>query len=141
MQKIAFAKEKSHVIQKLEGTYKPRPKRPREETPVQEAEPAKARKAAQPEPQVPRPAPAAAVVPNKILLVRGLPSDLSANALDLMLRSLFGSYSGLVEIRPIPSRGLAFVEFSTEAFSIPALQGLHNFKVDDNCTLDVTFAK
>jgi RNA recognition motif-containing protein len=81
------------------------------------------------------------MVPSKTLLVQGLPLDLAAAAAEGALRTLFGQFAGLREIRPVPARGLAFVEFDTEASSMPALQALHNFQLSPTHKLTVSFAK
>lgn len=76
-----------------------------------------------------------------MLLVQGLPNDMTEEVLKKVLQSLFGQFNGLVDIRSIPIRGLAFVEFNNEASAIPALQALHNFKLSSTHTLQITYAK
>ncbi len=80
-------------------------------------------------------------IPSKTLLVQGLPTTLAAEALTEMLRTLFGQYAGLAEVRVVAQRGLAFVEYASEAAAAPALQGLMNFKLDAATTLVVSYAK
>lgn len=66
---------------------------------------------------------AAAVVPdeylppNKILFLRDLPDDASQDGLS----AIFGRFEGFQEVRLVPGRkGIAFVEYETEAGSISA---------------------
>jgi len=76
-----------------------------------------------------------------MLLVQGLPTDMTEDTLKNLLQSLFGQFNGLVDIRSIPIRGLAFIEFTNEAAAIPALQALHNFKLSPTQILSITYAK
>ena len=64
-----------------------------------------------------------------------------AEALKESLRQLFGGFHGLVDVRVIESRGLAFVEFASEAAATPALQALHNFRMSAVTTLNVSYAR
>lgn len=83
------------------------------------------------------PAPAAPPAdPSNVLLAQGLPAEAS----DVMLRALFGQYAGLADIRFIPERGLAFIEFSTIAAAQPALAGLHNFRLSETHQIKLTYA-
>ncbi len=147
------------MVAKLEGTFQPRAKRereaPREPQKPRAAPGAKrARKeeaggagaAAAPPPPgaaffAPPPALPLLMLPSRTLLVQGLPTTLAAAALSDVLRSLFGQFAGLTEVRPVAQRGLAFVEFASEAAASPALQGLHNFKLDAQTTLSVSYAR
>jgi RNA recognition motif-containing protein len=83
-------------------------------------------------------------MPSRTLLVQGLPTGSTAEALSATLRSLFGQYAGLAEVRPVAQRGLAFIDFSSEAAAAPALQGLHNFRLSSEAgggVLAVSFAR
>jgi hypothetical protein len=68
------------------------------------------------------PAPAAVVPdeylpPNKILFVQNLPDDYDVEA----LTAIFGRFEGFREVRLVPGRrGIAFVEYDTEAGAITA---------------------
>ena len=171
-QRISFAKERSHAIEKLEGKYKPGMKRSAESRAAaagggagggsgkgakrartgegageagsaSAASASAAAAAAAAGGGFPPAAPALPVLslPSKTLLVQGLPTTLTEEALKGMVRELFGQYAGLVEVRPVAQRGLAFVEYSSEAAAAPALQGLTNFRVDASTTLTVIYAK
>ncbi len=149
-------------MEKLEGTFQPRAKRAREAPKVPpKARSAPGAKRARKEaggaeagadaaagggPSPPGffaapPAMPLLMVPSRTLLVQGLPTTLTAGALSDVLKSLFGQFAGLQEVRPVAQRGLAFVEFATEAAAAPALQGLHNFKLDAQSTLVVSYAR
>jgi RNA recognition motif-containing protein len=55
--------------------------------------------------------------PNKTLFVQNVPDDYDADA----LTALFGRFEGFREVRLVPGRrGIAFVEYETEAGSISA---------------------
>ena len=73
--------------------------------------------------------------------MQGLPTTLTAEALTEMIQSLFGQYAGLVDVKVVAQRGLAFVDFNSESAASPALQGLQNFKLDGSTTLQVTYAR
>lgn len=143
LQKIQFAKEKSISIEKLEGSYKPRPKRRREDD--EEVGKGSKKAAAAPAAAVAAVAPAASLpvvaLPSKMLLVQGLPSDQSDETLKSLLQSLFGQFPNLVDIRPIAIRGIAFVEYANESSAMPACVTLHNFKLSPTQSLTVTYAK
>ncbi len=170
-QRITFAKERSHAIEKLEGKYKPGMKRSAEsrgegggagaggrgskrartsEAPGDGAAAVAAAAAGgagaahggagSGAPLMPPSLPTLAL-PSKTLLVQGLPTTLAAEALTEMLRALFGQYAGLAEVRVVALRGLAFIEYHSEAAAAPALQGLMNFKLDAATTLTVSYAK
>lgn len=145
VQRIQFAKEKSHAIEKLDGTFRPRQKNKRQREEDEEDEPKLPSKRARP---ADKPAEAAAAVPalpavqavptNK-LLVQNLPA-LPAEMLSAFLKELFGRFPGLQEVRPVEARRLAFVEYSSESSALPALQALHNYVYDGTNALAVTFA-
>jgi RNA recognition motif-containing protein len=213
--RIAFAREKSHAIARLDGSFRPVPpeekakererkKRRREEeaeggagagAPASKAGRGAAGARAAPAASAPSSAssassaaaaagagaagtagaagaagaaaPATVSVPSKMLLVRGLEAAAAAaaataagegaeggaagggagggggggEALKASLRQLFGAFHGLVDVRVVESRGLAFVEFVSEAAATPALQALHNFKMSAATTLTVSYAR
>jgi hypothetical protein len=49
--------------------------------------------------------------------------------------------SGLNGVRSVPQRGLAFIEFTSELAAAPALQNLNNFRLSDEASLSVSFAR
>lgn len=64
-------------------------------------------------------------------------SDATAEA----LRTLFGQYAGLKDVRLVSERGLAFVEYEHEAMSVPALQGLFNYRLNGAAPMQISFAR
>ncbi|KLT44151.1 RNA-binding domain-containing protein [Cutaneotrichosporon oleaginosum] len=76
--------------------------------------------------------------PNNVLFVQNLPEGTTAED----LREVFEQYAGLQEIRTVPAkRDIAFVEFVDEATSAVAKDALHNFKIDGETKMKVTFAR
>ena len=173
--RIAFAREKSHAIAKLEGSFQPAEaaaskKRKRESAAAAGGDDDRGGGEGRPAAKVGRvslastasgpgggqaagaevpataPVPAAPAVPSKMLLVQGLAGAAGAggaggDAIKSSLQALFGAFHGLVDVRVIAERGLAFVEFASEAAATPALQALHNFKMSGGAVLGVSFAR
>ena len=111
--RIAFAKSKSDMIAKRDGTFKPREKRKREDPKPAAPAAAKALPAPgdAPPPKVPKPSNAP---PSNVLFASNLPEDCS----DMMLGILFQQYAGFKEVRMVPgNKGIAFVEFADETHS------------------------
>lgn len=133
--RIAFAKSKSDMVAKAEGTFKPREKRKREE-PVAAPRAEKAiTEHAAPPPKVSKPSNAP---PSNVLFASNLPEDCS----DMMLGILFQQYAGFKEVRMVPgNKGIAFVEFADETNASLALQGLDGFKLTPADALSLVFAK
>jgi RNA recognition motif-containing protein len=133
--RIAFAKSKSDMVAKADGTFKPREKRKREE-PVAAPRVAKAiTEHAAPPPKVSKPSNAP---PSNVLFASNLPEDCS----DMMLGILFQQYAGFKEVRMVPgNKGIAFVEFADETNASLALQGLDGFKLTPADALSLVFAK
>ncbi|KAG9104652.1 hypothetical protein FRC06_000416 [Ceratobasidium sp. 370] len=76
--------------------------------------------------------------PNKILFLQNLPPDVRQD----QLMALFGQYPGLSEVRMIPTKkDIAFVEFMDEATATVAKDALHNYKLDGEGKLKITFAR
>jgi len=165
--KIQFAKEKSDVIAKIEGTFQPHPKtqeklaqiatqkRKAEEASAAEVtkkakqaekeKPSKKEKqASKPEAKAGKAASAGGVnltpkvmPPNKTLFVENLPD----NVTDLMLSMLFQQFPGYKDLRVVPAKGVAFVEFENEIEAGVALQGLQHFMVKPEKPMVISYAK
>jgi RNA recognition motif-containing protein len=76
--------------------------------------------------------------PNNILFIQNLPEETTQDD----LREVFEVHAGLVEIRTIPSKkDIAFVEFADEAAATVAKDALHNFKIDGETKMKVTYAR
>ncbi|KAI9224544.1 hypothetical protein BC828DRAFT_343733 [Blastocladiella britannica] len=59
--------------------------------------------------------------PNPTLFVQGIDADVT----DEVLRAAFSQYPGLVEIRRVQSKGVAFIEYESVAASTEAKKALH----------------
>ncbi|XP_010507874.1 PREDICTED: U1 small nuclear ribonucleoprotein A-like isoform X1 [Camelina sativa] len=158
--RIQYAKTKSDVVAKADGTFVPREKRKRHE----EKAGGKKKKdqhhdstqmgmansaypsvygTAPPLSQVPYPAgvkpilPEAPAPPNNILFVQNLPHETTP----MMIQMFFSQYQGFKEIRMVEAKpGIAFVEYADEMQSTVAMQGLQGFKIEQDPML-ITYAK
>jgi len=154
---IEYAKEKSDMTAKRDGTYVPKAKRRKlqeqqkekkeeeEDEETAEAkggdEPAgdgvvggKEDEAAQPSSTEGSAVPSAP--PSKYLLAQNLPSECN----EVMLGMLFRQYAGYVEVR-MPRPGLAFVEFESEPHATLAKQGLDGFQLTVSSKLSLQYGK
>lgn len=143
-QRIAFAKTKSDIISKKDGTFVPREKRPREES--NENDSVKERNTS------------TSVdnnsnnnnnnsskskllvnnVPHRILFAQNVPDECN----DRILSMLFQPFPGFQEVRMVPGKkGIAFIEFQDVIQAGIALQQLNGFQLMANETLQLTYAK
>ncbi|KAK4775174.1 hypothetical protein SAY86_010109 [Trapa natans] len=155
--RIQYAKTKSDIIAKADGTFVPREKRKRHDErgkkkkdqqdanlAVASLNPAYAGTygAAQPLSQVPYPGgpklPEAPAPPNNILFVQNLPHETTP----MMLQMLFLQYPGFKEVRMVETKpGIAFVEYADEMQSTVAMQALQGFKLTPQNPMLITYAK
>jgi len=76
--------------------------------------------------------------PNRILFLQNLPENVTKERLE----SLFSQYPNLHEVRLIPAkRDIAFVEYMDETSAGTAKDALHNFKLDGENKIKITFAR
>lgn len=76
--------------------------------------------------------------PNNVLFIQNLPEGTTADD----LRDVFSVHPGLLEIRTIPAKkDIAFVEYADEASAGLAKDALHNFKIDGETKMKVTYAR
>lgn len=76
--------------------------------------------------------------PNKILFLQNLPESVTKD----QLMALFSQYPNLHEVRLIPTRKeIAFVEYLDEASATTAKDALHNYKLDGENKIKITFAR
>eukprot|EP00929_Paragymnodinium_shiwhaense_P001492 TRINITY_DN101715_c0_g1_i1.p2 TRINITY_DN101715_c0_g1~~TRINITY_DN101715_c0_g1_i1.p2 ORF type:complete len:274 (-),score=70.31 TRINITY_DN101715_c0_g1_i1:89-910(-) len=75
--------------------------------------------------------------PHKTLFVENLPNE----ATDTMLSMLFRQYPGFEEVRLIPGRQVAFVDYQNEYQAGMALQGLQGFAMTPTVKLSLTYAR
>ncbi|RKO83410.1 hypothetical protein BDK51DRAFT_20045, partial [Blyttiomyces helicus] len=149
--KIAYAKSKSNAIKLREGAYSA-PRR----TPGAAAEPGGAkddeveagavRKKRDEEAMdmdedgeflFSEPEPTGANPPNVLLFLKNLPTTVTED----MLAMLFQQYPGFKEIRLVPGKSVAFVEYETDAQADTAKTVLHGFKITPTNVMEVEFAK
>jgi len=149
--RIQFAKGKSDIVAKLDGTFvekinrKPAEKRKAEE-PVEAKKPKRQEgKKAEKKKEESKPAGGAPVhlqpkqqPPNKILFVENLPEQTT----DLMLSMLFQQFPGFKEVRMVTGKqGIAFVEFENELEAGVAMNGLQHFKITPTHLMVISYAK
>ncbi|PIL31181.1 hypothetical protein GSI_05878 [Ganoderma sinense ZZ0214-1] len=76
--------------------------------------------------------------PNKILFLQNLPETVTKD----QLMALFSQYPNLYEVRLIPTKkDIAFVEFLDEQSATVAKDALHNYKLDGENKIKITFAR
>ncbi|THH18625.1 hypothetical protein EW146_g2396 [Bondarzewia mesenterica] len=76
--------------------------------------------------------------PNKILFLQNLPESVSKD----QLMALFSQYPNLHEVRLIPTKkDIAFVEYMDEGSATVAKDALHNYKLDGENKIKITFAR
>uniref|UniRef100_A0A7S2RXV7 RRM domain-containing protein n=1 Tax=Mucochytrium quahogii TaxID=96639 RepID=A0A7S2RXV7_9STRA len=141
---IQYAKTKSDVIARLDGTYVPRPKRKLDGAQGPTSIGPSAAQKTKTEKTVSKNNPVsnghtvkAEEPPHNILFVTELPAECEKTALEI----LFKQYNGYKEVRVVPSRNVAFIEFDTIPNATLAKLGLSGFKVSETHTLKLDFAK
>jgi U2 small nuclear ribonucleoprotein B'' len=136
--KIAFSKDKSDIVAKKEGITVPVRAAKRAREPAPKAAPADAST----EEDGQGPAKKANIIinnnpPHKILFAQNLPLNCS----EQMLRVLFQSCSGLMDMRIVPgNKGMAFIEFRDEVASGMALRQMNGFQLNETSTLHLSFS-
>ena len=76
--------------------------------------------------------------PHYILFVEALPKAATAD----MVSTLFQQFPGFKEVRMIAAKpGIAFVEFESAIQAGVALQGLQGFKITQDNSIIISFAK
>eukprot|EP00262_Sarcandra_glabra_P020165 TRINITY_DN7934_c0_g1_i2.p1 TRINITY_DN7934_c0_g1~~TRINITY_DN7934_c0_g1_i2.p1 ORF type:complete len:282 (-),score=58.17 TRINITY_DN7934_c0_g1_i2:280-1125(-) len=159
--RIQYAKTKSDVISKADGTFVPRERRKKHEERAERKRReqqhdanqaagalnsayASAYGATPPLSQLPYPGgaksmlPEAPAPPNKILFVQNLPHETTP----MMLQMLFCQYPGFKEVRMVEAKpGIAFVEYGDEMQATVSMQGLQSFKITPQNPMLITYAK
>ena len=88
------------------------------------------------QPAARKPAPQAAL-PGPTLFVQDLPAE----ATEDLLKMLFGAYQGFREVRYIPSRHCAFVDYTSTESATSALRSLTIVEIRPGQRLNLTYAK
>merc|ERR1719271_539620 len=140
--RIAYAKAKSDVVSKADGTFQPRAK-------IKNKADRKANEAAQLAAAQSgglqiggNAAPPAAkmpdnTVPSNRLFVENLPP----NTADQSLKMLFGQFAGFQDVRSIAGRNVAFADFTNEACAQQAMNAVQGFAITPQNSLKITFAR
>ena len=74
------------------------------------------------------------IPPNRVLLVENLPEKIGISEIE----SLFNVYAGFVEVRSIPGRKMAFVEFTDDHRSQVPLNKLNGFEFRDGSRISIS---
>ncbi|GAB4829918.1 hypothetical protein Ancab_019564 [Ancistrocladus abbreviatus] len=154
--RIQFAKTKSDIVAKADGTFVPRERRKRHDDrgkkrkDQHDANQAGALNyaggayGATPHSQMQYISGAKPVVqeapapPNSILFIQNLPHETN----QMMLQMLFNQFPGLKEVRMVEAKpGIAFVEYGDEMQSTVAMQRLQGFKISPQNPMVITYAK
>lgn len=153
--RLAYAKEKSDAAVKVDGTQPPAREKRKRQRGEDEAGAPPSKRAATAEgvagqataaappaaaavmpAAVPVPGGMVAAVPSATLLVTGLPAEATSE----VLQALFGAFAGMAAVRHVPQRGLAFVDYDSEATATPALLALNSFAITPTAALSVAYA-
>ncbi|PFH31889.1 small nuclear ribonucleoprotein [Besnoitia besnoiti] len=122
--RLQYAKTKSDAVLKMNDQYKPRrPDVPRSKVDAGGMAATKAKDGK-----------ASGETGQFSLFVENLPPKTTKTSLDI----LFGQYRGHTESRLIEGRGVAFVDFSTQAQAAVAMQGMQGFKVDPDHPIKIS---
>eukprot|EP01062_Namystynia_karyoxenos_P020579 TRINITY_DN17793_c0_g2_i1.p2 TRINITY_DN17793_c0_g2~~TRINITY_DN17793_c0_g2_i1.p2 ORF type:complete len:234 (+),score=76.27 TRINITY_DN17793_c0_g2_i1:121-822(+) len=136
---ISFARVKSDVIAKADGTFVERRKRKKKKGAGGKDAPKRRRFEEKPDHLQSRPVGGAGQLPNRILFVENVPEDRSD--VENMLQMLFQNFPGFKEVRMVPgNRGVAFVEFQDEGCAGQSMSGLQGFNMAGS-VLRISFAK
>ncbi|XP_057439265.1 U1 small nuclear ribonucleoprotein A [Lotus japonicus] len=154
--RIQYAKAKSDIIAKADGTFVPREKRKRHEDKGNKKRKDQndanlagmglnpAYPGAYGATPIPYPGglksmvPEAPAPPNNILFIQNLPNETTP----MMLQMLFLQYPGFKEVRMVETKpGIAFVEYGDEMQSTVAMQALQGFKITPQNPMLITYAK
>lgn len=148
--RISYAKAKSDVIAKQDGTYVPREKASAYENGydtnmdgnggamVHQQQDTNMQGGQYQQPQQQAPPAQEESEPHYILFLTQLPSGVSAE----MLEALFKQFNGLKDIRMVPGRSdIAFVEYGEVTDAAAARNSLNGFNITPTHQLIVNFAK
>ena len=145
--KIAYAKTKSDVVAKADGSYVPRDKAQaakdnatKRDALIKRAEERRAggNTGATPMSGMATTSSDNAEPPHHILFAENLPPATSES----MIKMLFEQFPGFKEVRLVETRpGIAFVEFGNEMEASVALNGLQGFQITQDHAMKISYAK
>eukprot|EP01022_Parablepharisma_sp_SALTPOND_P011806 TRINITY_DN1504_c0_g1_i3.p5 TRINITY_DN1504_c0_g1~~TRINITY_DN1504_c0_g1_i3.p5 ORF type:complete len:158 (-),score=36.43 TRINITY_DN1504_c0_g1_i3:3818-4291(-) len=124
---IHFARSKSDIIAKKEGTFNPLSKKRAKQRGMTEEEVKKKEKKEE----------VSEALVNNVLMVMELPKEVTTE----MLEALFSQYPGYIRAQLIPDKSLAFIEYDTEEQATTALKGLKGFYITPEQPLKVDYAQ
>lgn len=125
--RVSYAKSKSDIVAKKDGSYVARKKRPRKEKGKKvDGQPASKKQMTG--------VPGSVAVPTNILVVNQLPQD----ANQTMVQMLFRKYPGYQSVTE-PRDGSCQVVFDSEFNASRAMVGMQGFKFFNNVRLDITY--
>ncbi|GAB5364103.1 hypothetical protein AAMO2058_000940400 [Amorphochlora amoebiformis] len=138
--RLSYARSKSDIIAKMDGTYRPREKRKVESGDMKVGASKKLAKFTEEKKDEPMQMEEEEDTspPNKILFARNLPLETSKN----LLENLFQQYLGYKEVRLVDGKSdIAFIEFEDPQQAGLAKDGLQNFLITPKHPIKLTFAK
>lgn len=141
--RCSYAKKKSDLFAKLDGTYKPKKRKDYEVAgllPSQPSKKADTKKKSEPvrSHNQSRKTAEDDTPPNRILFIENLPTETTKT----MLTVLFQQYTGYKDARLIPGKpGIAFVEFADSFQATTAKDSLQDFKITPARSMKITFAR
>ena len=75
--------------------------------------------------------------PSPILFAQNLPPECNHQ----MLQVLFQQCIGLVDLRIVPAKGMAFIEFGDQTQAGMALRQLNGFQITESVALNLSYSK
>lgn len=124
--RVSYAKTKSDIIAKKDGSFVARKKRPRREKKKVEGQPATKKQNTE--------SGKVAALPTNILVVHQLPQDASQT----MVQMLFRKYPGYQSVTE-PQKGSCHVIFDSEFNASRAKNGMQGFKFFNNVRLEISY--
>jgi U2 small nuclear ribonucleoprotein B'' len=127
--KIAYAKGKSDVVARIQGTWKPRERKDAKDAKGEKPDKAKALPGSSKLEGEGR--------PGAVLFAENLPPECT----EVMLTMLFRQYPGFEEVRLVAERRVAFCQFKEPNYADQAMNGLQGFMVGPGHPLKLSIAK
>lgn len=149
IQTIAYSKNKSDIVAKMEGTFEAREKTEKKKNDkkrkaqedLDDEAPANKRLELAPGQSVPGPGANVPsqenLPPHHVLFAQNLPEGMQ----DSHLAVLFQRYSGFKEVKLISARNVAFVEFDNEMNATTAMMAFQNFRFSPERPMVINYAK
>ena len=133
---IAYARETSDRIAKRDGSYKKKSNRRADENKETDAKKAEINSSKTSSAAPTNSGPQPSSTPTSTLLTSNVPSECN----EMMLSMLFKPYSGYNNVTP-HGKGVYTVQFNSEREATAALKGLHGFKLNNSCVLELSYGQ